>query len=215
MKYSWRKIIDDFNDENIFDLIENIYDTNNKIYPEKKNVLHCFDFCEINEINVVILGQDPYYSNNNASGLAFASLNKVLPPSLNNIKKLLKNDVNIDLNYPDLEKWASQGILLLNSSLTVEENKPGIHLKLWNKFINYIIDILNAQKNIIFIAWGAFALKKLENIDSLNNRLIVSSHPSPLSCNKKFKNFPSFNNSNVFSRINLLLKEFNKKEIEW
>jgi uracil-DNA glycosylase len=212
MKSSWREIITNFNSENIseniFTLIENIYNDDNKIYPDRNNVFHCFDFCEIDEINVVILGQDPYYSKNHASGLAFATLNKDLPPSLNNIKKLLKSDLNIELNNPNLENWAS-------SSLTVEENKPGSHIKLWNKFIDYIINILSERKNIVFIAWGAFAFKKLENIDLINNKLIVSSHPSPLSCNKKFRNFPSFNDSKIFSRTNLLLLTLNKKEIEW
>jgi len=215
MKSSWREIITNFNSENIFTLIENIYNDDNKIYPHRNNVFHCFDFCEIDEINVVILGQDPYYSKNHASGLAFATLNKDLPPSLNNIKKLLKSDLNIELNNPNLENWASQGVLLLNSSLTVEENKPGSHIKLWNKFIDYIINILSERKNIVFVAWGAFAFKKLENIDLINNKLIVSSHPSPLSCNKKFRNFPSFNDSKIFSRTNLLLLTLNKKEIEW
>ena len=131
--------------------------------------------------------------------------------SLNNIKKLLLNDTNIELKDNSLEHWAKQGILLLNCSLTVFEKQPGCHLKYWKNFIDYIISELNKQENIIFIAWGAFAYKKLEN----KHIVLTSSHPSPLSCNKKFKEFPTFMESNVFSKINKILESQNQTVINW
>ena len=114
-----------------------------------------------------------------------------------------------------LENWAKQKILLLNTSLTVIKNKPGSHIKYWNKFIDYIINELNKLDNIIFVAWGKHAHDKLKNINTNKHYLIISSHPSPLSCYKTYKTYPTFNNSKPFTQINNILKNINKQEIIW
>ena len=125
------------------------------------------------------------------------------------------NDLSINITDYSLEKWAKQNILLLNTSLTVIENKPGSHIKYWNNVIKSIIDELNKLNNIIFVAWGKHAHDKLKDIDIAKHRLIISSHPSPLSCNKTYGIYPSFINSKPFSQINNILREMNKNIIEW
>ena len=186
-----------------------------KILPKRENIFKCFKYFEINETKIVILGQDPYHGDNQATGLCFG-VNKKPPPSLKNIIKELKNDVNIDLDDYSLEKWGNQGILLLNSALTVVEGKPGSHIKLWSNFTDKVIEELNKSSNsIIFVAWGAFADNKLKNIDRDKHTALISSHPSPLSVYKKYKTYPSFYGSKPFSKINKILSENNLKEIDW
>ena len=142
--------------------------------------------------------------------------NNKIPPSLKNIIKELKNDLNIDLNDISLENWAKQGILLLNASLTVLEKKPSSHMKFWRDFTNYIISYLNNLNNpIIFVAWGNFAYQQLKNINLNKHYLIISSHPSPLSCYKKFNDYPAFLNSKPFSKINNILTNLNQNIIAW
>lgn len=188
---------------------------NIEIFPKRENIFRCLNYFEFNETRVVILGQDPYHGKNQATGLCFG-VNTRPPPSLKNIAKELKNDLNINLNDYTLEKWAKQKILLLNSALTVLENKPGSHIKLWHKFTDTIVNKLNENNNsIIFVAWGAFAYNKLKFINTEKHSLIVSSHPSPLSVYKKFKEFPAFDGSNPFSKINNILLEKGLDEIVW
>jgi len=172
------------------------------IYPETKNIFKCFSFFNIEQTKVVILGQDPYHGNKQATGLAFECGVEKCPPSLRNIKKLIKKNLNLDINNNDLEKWAKQGILLLNASLCVEEKKPGSCMKLWKDFTNYIITLINEKcENIIFIAWGAFAHNMLKNINIERHVLYISSHPSPFSANRSYKNNPSFMKSKPFQII--------------
>ena len=192
-------------------------DLNINIFPKSENLFKCFHYFEPHNTKIVLLGQDPYHNLNQATGLCFGINNThKIPPSLKNIVKELKNDLNIELKDYTLEKWAKQGILLLNSSLSVIENKPGSQMKLWNDFTDFIInDLNNCDNNIIFVAWGAFAYNKLKDIDKIRHKIIVSSHPSPLSCSKNYGEFPSFNNSRPFSKINEYLLNFNKSSIEW
>jgi uracil-DNA glycosylase len=201
---------------NIDEILQFIKDQKLSIYPKNESIFRCFNYFDLNETKVVILGQDPYHGPNQATGLCFGVNNncKPIPPSLKNIAKELKSDLNIDLSDWTLENWAKQGVLLLNSALTVTQGKPGSHMKIWSNFTKSIIDFLNKQeKSIIFVAWGAFAHNKLQNIDK-KHKLIVSSHPSPLSVYKKYKNFPPFSGSKPFSKINEILKEENK-HINW
>lgn len=190
---------------NIEDLRKILINNNIEIYPKQENILKCFKYFDFENTKVVIIGQDPYHGQNQATGLAFGCNTKP-PPSLKNIENELKNDYLINLTDYTLEKWASQGILLLNTSLTVEQHKPTSHIKIWNQFTQFIIDkLINSNKPIIFVAWGAFAHHKLLKLDITKHHLIVSSHPSPLSVMKQYKHFPPFYGSKPFSKINSLL----------
>ena len=191
---------------NILDSLKNI---EYNIYPKAENIFKCFEYFETNETKIVILGQDPYHRPNQAIGLCFGiNENVVIPPSLKNIIKELKNDLNISLTNNSLENWAQQKILMLNASLTVIQGKPNSQATLWFDFTNFIIEELNKNEEpIIFVAWGAFAHNKLKNIDTSKHSLIVSSHPSPLSVYKKYKTFPAFQNSKPFSQINEILQK--------
>jgi uracil-DNA glycosylase len=207
----WNSIIKNF--PQLISLKKNYLQKTNQstpIYP-LTDVFKSFSFFDSVRTKVVILGQDPYHKEGQATGLSFACTQEKCPPSLRNIKKLLKKDVNIDLVNRDLEHWAKQGILLLNASLCVQEKKPGSCMKMWEPFTKYIIKYINENcDNVIFVAWGAFAHKLLQNINTKKHYLIISSHPSPLSANRSYKEYPSFMNSTPFSYIN---KHY--PEIKW
>lgn len=219
VKESWINIFNNFN--NNTNTLDNIVESINKnketiVYPKVESIFECFKYFEINATKVVILGQDPYHGPNQATGLCFGVNNNNVPPSLRNIIKELKFDLNIDLTDLTLKNWAKQGILLLNASLSVVESKPNSHSSLWNKFTQFIIDELNkCDHKIIFVAWGAFAHNKFKNINIDKHSLVVSSHPSPLSVYKNYKSYPCFNNSKPFSQINQLLKSQNSGLIDW
>ena len=220
IKDSWKTLFTKYNNkyETKNKTLNNILDSlkNNEfnIYPKVENIFKCFEYFESNETKVLILGQDPYHGLNQATGLCFGiNENLIIPPSLKNIIKELKNDLNINLTNNSLENWAQQNILMLNASLTVIEKKPNSQATLWFDFTDFIIDELNKNEEpIIFVAWGAFAHNKLKNIDTSKHYLIVSSHPSPLSVYKKYKTFPSFQGSKPFSQINEILQK-NKKTL--
>ena len=220
IKDSWKTLFTKYNNKyetknkalnNILDSLKN---SQFNIYPKVENIFKCFEYFESNETKVLILGQDPYHGLNQATGLCFGiNENLIIPPSLKNIIKELKNDLNINLTNNSLENWAQQKILMLNASLTVIEKKPNSQATLWFDFTDFIIDELNKnEESIIFVAWGAFAHNKLKNIDTSKHSLIVSSHPSPLSVYKKYKTFPSFQGSKPFSQINEILQK-NKKTL--
>lgn len=226
MRDSWKKIIESFNIKASFTIkqILDIIDSNRakfkdhlEIYPLNKNIFKSFDYCDISEIKVVIIGQDPYHRPNQATGLSFAVANGTpIPPSLRNINNELRADIGIDLVDTSLEHWAKQGILLLNASLSVIQSKPGSQMRLWCYFTDYVISKLNEQdRPIIFLAWGAFAHTKLGDINTEKHHVLVSSHPSPLSCYKNYKQFPAFKGSKPFSKINELLIEQDKLPIYW
>ena len=186
---------------------------NKTIFPPKNYILRSLALTDYNNVKVVILGQDPYHGVGEANGLSF-SVNKniKLPPSLKNIYKELLNDLGIDNgNNGDLTPWANQGVLLLNSILTVEKDKPASHKNLgWEIFTDAIIKKLNQKKEpIVFILWGNFAKSKISLITNPNHYIISSSHPSPFSCNY------GFFGSRPFSKTNKFLKEHNLKEINW
>jgi len=220
IKQSWKTLFTKYNNKyetknkSLNNILDSLKNSQFNIYPKVENIFKCFEYFESNETKVLILGQDPYHGLNQATGLCFGiNENLIIPPSLKNIIKELKNDLNINLTNNSLENWAQQKILMLNASLTVIEKKPNSQATLWFDFTDFIIDELNKnEESIIFVAWGAFAHNKLKNIDTSKHSLIVSSHPSPLSVYKKYKTFPSFQGSKPFSQINEILQK-NKKTL--
>jgi|TARA_R110002072_G_scaffold244302_1_gene403634 uracil-DNA glycosylase len=209
-------------DNNIYDKITdhrkfNIENYELEVFPEDDKIFKCFEYFNLLDTKVVILGQDPYHGKNQATGLAFGIDNSCpKQPSLKNIEKELLSDLNIKLTDQTLEKWAKQNILLLNSSLTVVQNKPGSDVSIWSDFTNKLIEYINNYCNdVIFVAWGAFAHNKLKNINTTKHNLIISSHPSPLSCFKNYKEYPPFNGSKPFSKINNILINKNQTIINW
>ncbi len=213
---SWKKILNsEFKKEYFNSLVTFLKDEykNNIIYPPGKKIFSSFDYCPFDKVKVVIIGQDPYHGINQANGLCF-SVNKEIriPPSLFNIFKEIKSDVGIDIpNHGDLKRWAIQGVLLLNSILTVRQNLPGSHSnKGWENFTDKVISIISKNKNnIVFLLWGSYAKSKLKNIDQNKHLILTSSHPSPFSA------YNGFFNSYHFSKTNKYLKKNNIREIKW
>ena len=182
------------------------------IFPKRENIFRSLQLVQPNEVKVVILGQDPYHNFNQADGLAFSVSNfQSLPPSLINIFIEIENDLNIKIEKKgDLENIAKQGVLLLNSILTVEKNNPGSHKNIgWEKLTDIIISSLSLMGNIVFILWGNFAKKKSNLIDNNINLVINSSHPSPFSAHK------GFFGSKPFSKCNDYLISKGKEPIKW
>lgn len=184
---------------------------NVNVYPSKEDVFKAFRLCDYNNLKVVILGQDPYYTDNMASGLAFGVKDPLgkIPPSLKNIQKEVEADVydglKLDFDH-SLESWAKQGVLLINTSLTVEENNPGCHIKYWEKFIDYLFNQLAEDKvGIVYICWGNHAKKYIPTFNKhKTNFVLQSAHPSPLSAHN------GFFNSKPFSFTNDILSEVAK-----
>ena len=182
------------------------------IYPKTENIFRCFNYFNIEDTKVVILGQDPYHGPEQAIGLCFGvDKGKKIPPSLRNImKKLPDNELDTTL-----EHWAKQGVLLLNASLSVRHKTPASHMKIWKKFTTNIIEHINkCQHSVIFVAWGAFAHRTYDGIvDPEKHYMIISSHPSPLSYSRPYRGFSAFKNYNPFLLINAKLP--NEKGIRW
>lgn len=176
------------------------------IYPPKNHILRALNLTDYNDVKVVILGQDPYHGIGEANGLAFAVNNGIkLPPSLKNIYKELNDDLNIPISTKgDLTCWAKEGVLLLNSILTVEKDKPASHKNLgWETFTDAIIKKINEKdKPVVFILWGNFAKSKKTLITNPQHLIIESSHPSPFSCNYGFFGSRPFSKTNNFLRKN-------------
>ncbi|WP_122036257.1 uracil-DNA glycosylase [Aliivibrio sp. EL58] len=184
------------------------------IFPKEKDIFTAFDLTAFDDVKVVILGQDPYHGAGQAHGLSFSVLPEIkIPPSLRNMYKELAQDID-GFVIPDhgyLESWAKQGVLLLNTVLTVEEGKAHSHAKLgWETFTDSIIEQLNKNKeNVIFLLWGAHAQKKGANIDGTRHSVLKAPHPSPLSAHR------GFFGCKHFSQVNELLKSKNLSEINW
>ncbi|MDA9608564.1 uracil-DNA glycosylase [SAR86 cluster bacterium] len=182
------------------------------IHPKATNIFKAFELTSPNNAKVIILGQDPYHGFNQANGLCFSVPKGFnIPPSLRNIYKEIKNDLGINnKKNGDLTFWAKQGVLLLNTTLTVEEKKPGSHSNLgWEFFTDKVISYLGKKKGRVFILWGNRAAKKANLIDSSKNLILISAHPSPLSA------YRGFFGCNHFSQCNNYLKQNSKKEIDW
>ena len=198
--------------KNLIEFIKNEYKTKT-IYPKQTEVFNAFKYTDFNDVKVVILGQDPYHGPDQAEGLSFSVSDKVLkPPSLQNIFKELESDLKIPFpEHNSLKKWAKQGVLLLNSIMTVEKDKPLSHKnKGWEKFTDNIIGCLNKrEKPVIFLLWGNFARSKKALITNSRHKIIESAHPSPLSASR------GFFGSKPFSKCNNCLKELGEDEISW
>lgn len=192
--------------------LEKEKNSHSEFYPYNQNdIFKIFSLCNLQDIKVIILGQDPYHSSKfQANGIAFSvNENVTIPPSLRNIFK----EANIKPSHGDLSDWAKQGVFLLNASLTVTQKTPNSHESIWRKFITHIIDVINEKcNNIIFVSWGNFALNRYSNLNLTKHKLLCSSHPSPLSCYKTDK---PFKGSNIFNEINEILKTQNKEKIKW
>lgn len=194
--------------------IESIFtkiDFKNKIiYPKKSDIFNAYNLTPYESIKVVIIGQDPYHNEGQAQGLAFSVPEGFkLPPSLVNIYKELKDDLHIDNKNGDLTKWATQGVFLINTALTVEKNTPMSHTKIgWYDLVVDSIKEINNKEFVIFLLWGGEA-KKFKKYISNNHYIIESAHPSPLSC------YRGFYGSKPFSKINNKLKEQKLNIIDW
>ena len=193
-------------------VIKNEY--NNKIiYPQYDNIFEALKLTPYNKVKVVIVGQDPYHGEGEAHGLSFSVLDGIkLPPSLKNIYKELEDDLNIKPCLSgNLTKWAKEGVLMLNSTLTVVKDTPNSHSKLgWSLFTDYIIKKLNTKEEpVVFILWGNYARSKKEFITNPKHLIIESAHPSPFSARS------GFFGSKPFSKTNNFLIENNLKPIDW
>lgn len=215
MDNSWKEIFKDYPKRNELGItVDNINKKRQTvtIYPPKELVFKVFDL-PLQDIKVVILGQDPYHNPGQACGLSFSVNDGVpLPKSLINIYKELYDDLGITpAKTGNLEKWFKQGIFLLNSVLTVEEYSPASHSNVgWQDFTDYIIETISQKNNnIVFVLWGSYARSKKTLIDGSRHKIIESPHPSPLSA------YRGFFGSKVFSRINSYLEEVGKKPIDF
>lgn len=184
----------------------------NNVYPKEEDVFKAFELTPFNKVKVIIIGQDPYHQPNQAHGLAFSSLAKSTPKSLANIKKELKADLNIKVSKSnDLTGWAREGILLINTILTVNDSKPLSHQGYgWEKFtLSIIKELCSEDRPLVFILWGNNAKSYIKYITNKKHLIIASSHPSPLSA------YISFFGSKPFSKTNQYLKDNNLKPINF
>ena len=184
-----------------------------QVYPAGKKIFSAFDYCTFDDLKVVIIGQDPYHGQGQANGLCFSVNDGVAtPPSLINIFKEIKDDLGKEMPpNGNLERWAKQGVLLLNATLTVRAHTPGSHQnKGWEQFTDAVIRIVSTQcEGIVFMLWGAYAQRKGSIIDTSKHLVLQSAHPSPFAANRGF-----FGNKH-FSKANAYLKKIGKGPIEW
>ena len=213
----WVKELDNtFNEPYFLELASFIKEeySNYTCYPPYKNIFAALNNCPLNKRKVVIIGQDPYQGIGQANGYCFSVPNgTIIPPSLINIFKELKNDLNVTIpNNGDLTKWSNQGVLLLNSILTVRENIARSHQNRgWEIFTDRIIKTISSNKNnIVFLLWGTYAKSKANLIDNNKHNILTCGHPSPLSANRGYW----FGNKH-FSKTNKYLKSNGLEEIIW
>lgn len=195
--------------EKLTSFLEEEYSTYT-IYPPKKQILNALTL-PIEEVKVVILGQDPYHGPNQANGLAFAVSNGIKrPPSLQNIFKELSSDLQITPSSPSLEGWKRQGVLLLNTALTVREGAPLSHKDKWESFTDKVLLELNGRRNpIVFLLWGSKAIHKGRLITNTSHHILTAAHPSPLSA------YNGFFGCKHFSKTNQILDSILVKTIDW
>ncbi|MBW7871166.1 MAG: uracil-DNA glycosylase [Flavobacteriia bacterium] len=213
---SWKTVLkDEFEKpyfKNLTDFVKSEY-SSHTIFPPGRQIFSAFEHTPFDRVKVVIIGQDPYHGRGQANGLCFSVSDGIpFPPSLQNIFKELKDDLNIEIpKSGNLERWADQGVLLLNATLTVRESNAGSHQnKGWEQFTDAVIQKLSTEKkNLVFILWGSYAQKKGAMIDPSKHFIIKSAHPSPLS------SYRGFFGSKPFSKTNQFLKSIGKEEIKW
>lgn len=213
---SWKaKLNDEFSKEYFVNLAEFVKQEYRKtrVYPPGSQIFKAFDECDFDNLRVVILGQDPYHGPGQANGLAFSVNPGIeMPPSLVNIFKEVKQETGKPMPpNGDLTRWAQQGVLLLNATLTVRAHKAGSHQKKgWEQFTDAVIQRVSEEKeDVVFLLWGSFAKKKRELINESKNLVLTSPHPSPLSANRGF-----FGN-NHFIKTNEYLQGKGKDPVDW
>ncbi len=216
LENNWRKIIEEATAMDSYQKLRNFLKEEYKvhtIFPEKERIWTAFEWTDFKDVKVVILGQDPYHGVGQAHGLTFSvQPGTKIPPSLRNIYKELENDLGIPpVEHGYLKSWADQGVLLLNTVLTVRKGEAGSHRgKGWEELTDYVISSLNQKdKAIVFILWGAEARKKRLLINEEKHFVLTSAHPSPLSA------YRGFFGSNPFTKTNKILKKTGQKEINW
>ena len=214
---SWKKYLENEFKEPYFAVLTSFVKDeyqNQLSYPPPKSMFRAFDLCPFEDVKVVILGQDPYHGKGQANGLCFAVAEEVkIPPSLQNIFKEIESDLGAPLvsRSGDLERWAKQGVLLLNATLTVRASLAGSHQgKGWEQFTDAVVRILSREReNLVFILWGNYARKKGEHIDRERHCVLESAHPSPFSA------YSGFFGSKPFSKTNEYLRYVGKEPIDW
>ncbi|WP_200976226.1 uracil-DNA glycosylase [Echinicola sp. 20G] len=212
----WKeKLADEFDKpyfESLVNFVKSEYQ-NKHIYPKGSDIFNAFEQCPFDQVKVVVLGQDPYHGPGQAHGLSFSVQEGIpFPPSLMNIFKELKSDLNVPVPaHGNLERWAKQGVLLLNATLTVEAHKAGSHQKRgWEEFTDAVIRKLAEEKEgLVFMLWGAYAKKKAAFISDAKHLKLYAPHPSPLSAHRGFLG------CGHFSKTNAYLKEKGLQEIQW
>lgn len=211
----WQELLkDELNSQNFANIIKFLNSQTATIYPPKELIFNAFNLCKPSDLKVIIIGQDPYHNPQEAMGLAFSVPQGVrIPPSLKNIFKELIDDINSDIlvnRSSDLSDWARQGVLLLNSALTVEKNRPASHAKIgWQGFINGVIKIINLRFNhCVFMLWGNHAKALSPLIDPNSHLILQAAHPSPLARG-------AFFGSHHFSKCNEYLLTHSKTPIKW
>ncbi len=214
---SWKHILqDEFEKDYFVNLVDFVKDEYQQYtcYPKGKDIFAAFDFCAFNDVKVVIIGQDPYHGVGQANGLCFSVHDGIKhPPSLINIFKEIETD--LEKPYPasgDLSRWAKQGVLLLNATLTVRAHEAGSHQKKgWEQFTDAVISKISSEKdNVVFLLWGGYAKKKGAKIDKTKHCILTSGHPSPLSANRGYW----FGNMH-FSKANTFLESKQLPTIKW
>ncbi|MBQ7240574.1 MAG: uracil-DNA glycosylase [Bacilli bacterium] len=215
MNNKWKIVLKEILDSNYYkELMAKVNEeySTKTIFPSKENIFSAFNITDYDDVKVVIMGQDPYHGEGEAMGLSFSVNNGIkLPPSLKNIYKELFDDLGITRISGDLTDWSKQGVLLLNSTLTVVKDTPGSHAKIgWQTFTDEVIKKVNEKTTpVVFILWGNYARSKKDLITNPIHLIIESNHPSPFSARK------GFFGSKPFSKTNEFLKKNNIEEIKW
>ena len=216
IEQSWKKVLQPEFDKPYFaaltDFVRSEY-RHYKVYPPGPLIFNAFNSCPFNEVKVVLIGQDPYHEPGQAHGLCFSVNDGVpFPPSLGNIFKELNSDLGVPIPPTgNLQRWARQGVLLLNATLTVREHQAGSHQKRgWEQFTDAVISLLSQQcDHLVFILWGSYAQSKAQLIDATRHCILRSAHPSPLSAHRGF-----FGNHH-FSLTNDYLVKHGKRPVDW
>ncbi|MBR2012450.1 MAG: uracil-DNA glycosylase [Alphaproteobacteria bacterium] len=216
IEQSWKDVLSAEFDKDYFikltDFVRGEYLSGKTVYPEPKNIFNAFNLCPIDNVKVVIIGQDPYHEPGQAHGLCFSVLPPtIIPPSLVNIYKEIESDLgHKSVTNGDLTHWANQGVLLLNSTLTVRAHAAASHAgRGWEEFTDAVIRAVAQRDNIVYMLWGSYAQKKAAFVNSNKNLILKSVHPSPLSA------YRGFFGCKHFSQANKYLADNGKNPIEW
>ena len=214
--HTWKEVLQPEFDKPYFELLTSFVRheyTTKQCFPPAPLIFNAFDSCPFDKVRVVIIGQDPYHDTGQAHGLCFSVNDGVrIPPSLDNIYKEIQRDLGKAAPQSgNLSRWAQQGVLLLNATLTVEAHKPGSHQnKGWEELTDAAIRELNSRRqNIVYMLWGAYAQRKGQFIDRRKNLVLTAPHPSPLSA------FKGFIGCGHFSKANAYLVQHNMEPIDW